>query len=131
MAEYFMKPLTHEWVVKAEGDFASAQRELRARKFPNYDAACFHSQQCVEKYLKARLQEADISFTKTHDLSVLLDLLAPIEPEWQTLSPALRLLNAFAVEVRYPGQAADKEMALDAVSICKDIREIVRKSLGL
>ena len=42
-----MKPLTCEWVVKAEGDLATASRELRARKAPNYDAACFHSQQRV------------------------------------------------------------------------------------
>jgi hypothetical protein len=25
-----MKPLTHEWIEKAEGDFASAGREVRA-----------------------------------------------------------------------------------------------------
>lgn len=50
-----MKPLAREWVNKAEGDFATAAREMRARKSPNYDAACFHAQQCVEKYLKALL----------------------------------------------------------------------------
>ncbi|NJL91504.1 MAG: HEPN domain-containing protein [Coleofasciculaceae cyanobacterium SM2_1_6] len=27
---------------------------------PNYDAVCFHAQQCFERYLKARLQEAEI-----------------------------------------------------------------------
>lgn len=63
-----MKPLTREWVEKAEGDFATASRELRARKSPNYDTACFHAQQCIEKYLKARLQEADIAFGRTHNL---------------------------------------------------------------
>src|SRR5205807_1800981 len=52
-----MNPITREWVDKAEGDFASAQRELRARKSPNFDAACFHCHQCIEKYLKARLHE--------------------------------------------------------------------------
>jgi len=26
-----------EWIVKAEGDYATALRELRARKNPNYD----------------------------------------------------------------------------------------------
>jgi HEPN domain-containing protein len=44
-----MNPLTQKWVSKAEGDFASAGRELRARKDPNYDSACFHAQQCAEK----------------------------------------------------------------------------------
>jgi HEPN domain-containing protein len=48
-----MKPTTVEWVAKAEGDFLTAGRELRARKSPNYDAVCFHAQQCAEKYLNA------------------------------------------------------------------------------
>ena len=67
-----MTPLAREWVKKAEGDFVSPSRELRPRKSPNYDAACFHAQQCVEKYTKACLQEAAIAFPKTHDLVVLL-----------------------------------------------------------
>ena len=57
-----MKPITEEWIVKAEGDFAMLERESRARKNPNYDGICFHAQQCAEKYLKARLCEAGISF---------------------------------------------------------------------
>ena len=36
-----MKREVIEWVEKAEGDFISAKREYRARKRPNYDAACF------------------------------------------------------------------------------------------
>jgi len=44
-----MNPLTREWVEKAEGDFTIAERELRARKTPIYDAVCFHAQQCAEK----------------------------------------------------------------------------------
>lgn len=48
-----MNPLTLEWADKAEGDLFTAQREIRARVSPNYDAACFHSQQVAEKYLKA------------------------------------------------------------------------------
>lgn len=50
-----MKPITLEWVRKAEGDFITAERELSAHLNPNYDAVCFHAQQCVEKYLKGRL----------------------------------------------------------------------------
>lgn len=55
-----MLPITREWVDKAEGDFATAERELQIKNNPNYDAVCFHAQQCAEKYLKARLQEANI-----------------------------------------------------------------------
>lgn len=66
-----MKPITHEWVNKAEGDFAMMERESRVRKNPNYDGVCFHAQQCAEKYLKARLDEAGIGFEKIHDLVAL------------------------------------------------------------
>jgi HEPN domain-containing protein len=126
-----MKPLTLEWIEKAEGDFGSAQREFRARKSPNYDAACFHAQQCAEKYLKARLQEADIPFGKTHDLGVLLDSLLQVEPLWDSFRPQLRTLTAFASEYRYPGQSADKEIARQAIEICKNLRETVRLGFGL
>jgi HEPN domain-containing protein len=115
-----MKPLTSEWVAKAEGDFATMLREVRVRKAPNYDAVCFHAQQCVEKYLKARLQEADCPFGRTHNLSALLDLLLPIEPSWEVLSPYLRTLTVFAVGVRYPGESADNMMAREAVKLCRD-----------
>ena len=88
-----MQPLTAEWVAKAEGDWTSALRELRARTDPNYDAACFHAQQCAEKYLKARLQEETMRFGRTHDLVALLDLLLPIEPTWAALRSDLRTLT--------------------------------------
>ena len=54
-ARFSMKATTREWIEKAEADFLSATREYRARNRPNFDAACFFAQQCVEKYLKGRL----------------------------------------------------------------------------
>jgi HEPN domain-containing protein len=126
-----MNPLTVEWVDKAEGDFTTALRELRARKSPNYDAACFHAQQCVEKYLKARLQEAGIVFSKTHNLTFLLDLLLPIEPGWDIFRQKLLALTAFAVAYRYPGASADKDTARQALNFCKEIRQEVSLSFGL
>ncbi|MBI1765947.1 MAG: HEPN domain-containing protein [Acidobacteria bacterium] len=59
-----MKPITAEWVRKAEDDWDVARKTYRARKIPVYDAACYHCQQCAEKYLKAKLVEAGIAFTK-------------------------------------------------------------------
>ena len=50
-----MKVTTREWIEKAEADYVSAGREYRARNRPNFDAACFFAQQCIEKYLKGRL----------------------------------------------------------------------------
>lgn len=126
-----MKRLTKEWIKKAEGDFASAQRELRARKSPNYDAAGFHAQQWVEKYLKGRMLEAGIHFSKTHDLVVLLQLVLAVEPLWVPLGTGLKVLSEYAVESRYPGKSLTKTQAKDAVSLCRQVRRLVRLSLGL
>ena len=126
-----MKPITREWVEKADGDLASAGRELRARKSPNFDSACFHAQQCAEKYLKARLQEAEIDPPRIHHLPTLLELLLPVEPTWEGLRDDLAALSGYAVNYRYPGERADKDMARKAVSLCRKVREEVRLSLGL
>ena len=56
------------------------ERELRVRQNPNYDTIAFHAQQCAEKYLKARLCEANVEFPKSHILSALLDLVLTVEP---------------------------------------------------
>ncbi len=126
-----MKASTCEWVDKAEADFISAGREYRARKSPNYDAACFFAQQSIEKYFKARLVEAEISFPKTHDLDVLLDLLVPLEPLWEAFRSGVSDLTSFAVAFRYPGESATKELAQLAVASAKQIREQIRRDMRL
>ena len=126
-----MKLNTHEWVEKAEADFVSAGREYRARKRPNFDAACFFAQQCVEKYLKARLIEAKIVFPKTHDLEALLDLTLPSQPLWEEFRPCLGDLTSFAVAFRYPGESATRDMARSAVRDAKRIRARIRRDMGL
>ena len=68
-----MSDLSAEWIDKAEADFSTATRENRVRKAPNYDAVCFHAQQCIEKYLKAILVRHRKAFSKTHDLEFLLE----------------------------------------------------------
>jgi HEPN domain-containing protein len=126
-----MKPITGEWIAKTEGDFATAQRELSATDHPNYDAVCFHSQQCAEKHLKALLQEANISFPRTHDLADLLSLALSIEPTWTSMTADLNTLSAFAVEYRYPGDSADLDEAKEALQICKNVRQVIRHALHL
>ena len=96
-----MKPTTLEWIEKAEGDFAILERELRARKNPSYDGACFHAQQAVEKFFKAFLVFHDVDFTKVHDLDYLLMLCIKVDPAgFQSIN--LESLNDFGVSVRYP-----------------------------
>jgi HEPN domain-containing protein len=126
-----MKPITAEWAAKAEGDFATLERESRARKDPNYDGICFHAQQCAEKYLKARLTEAGVRFAKIHDLTALLELVLPIEPSWEAFREDLAYLSDFAVAFRYPGESADRASATSALKRCRSFRDAARKLLGI
>ena len=38
-----MNGTVKEWICKAEGDYATAARELRDTESRNYDVACFHA----------------------------------------------------------------------------------------
>ena len=126
-----MKPLTVEWVGKAESDFALMEREGRVRKNPAYDGVCFHAQQCAEKYIKSRLCEGDIEVARTHDLVVLLDSVLALEPSWGTFRRDLAYPSAFAVAYRYPGESATREQAKDAIRRCRLFRIAARLALRL
>ena len=126
-----MKPITAEWIGKAEGDFATVEREARARKNPNYDGVCFHARQCAEKSLKALAVELDLPFLRTHDLVILLEQLLPVYPLWEVYRGDLAYLAEFAVSFRYPGESSDRESALDARRRCRVFRRAARAVLGL
>jgi hypothetical protein len=42
-----MKGTAKEWADKAEADYSTAARELKAPESPNFDAVCFHAQRVV------------------------------------------------------------------------------------
>jgi HEPN domain-containing protein len=126
-----MKAATREWVRCAEEDFDVANALLRRRTKTAANSIGFHCQQCVEKYLKARLEEGSLNAPKTHDLIVLLQLLLPLEPLWASFAPALRRLNDYAVKFRYPGHVATRTDAREALKVCRSIRTDVRLSIGL
>src|ERR1051325_2159354 len=126
-----MKPATREWVRCSEEDFGVPRAVRRLRTKTAANSIGFHCQQCVEKYLKARLEEAGLTVPKTHDLVALLQLLLPVSTLWAAFAPALRRLNDSAVKFRYPGNFATRADARQALKVCCSIRVDVRLSLGL
>jgi HEPN domain-containing protein len=126
-----MNPAVVEWVSKAEGDFLTAGRELRARKSPNYDAVCFHSQQCAEKYLKAILQENGERIPKIHFLLELLAMILKFDGSYEFLKVDLEVLEEYAVRFRYPGHFAEKDEAQAAYAAAGAVREFSRQKLGM
>jgi HEPN domain-containing protein len=106
-----MNEVVKEWLEKAEADFSTAKREIKARRNRNFDAVCFHSQQCVEKMMKALLIKKGVMPPKTHDLADLGRLLSPVCPGWIWPVEELHLLTRAAVVFRYPGESAGIEEA--------------------
>ncbi len=117
-----MNDVLREWIDKSEGDYRTAQREFAAADSPNYDAVCFHAQQCIEKLLKAALIAHGVTPPKTHDLALLHRLLAPADLEWSPAVDDLRFLTRAAVDFRYPGESADRDEAEESLAICARLR---------
>lgn len=92
---------------------------------------CFCAQQCAEKYLKARLEEAGTAIPRIHDLTILLQIALTIEPNWATLQTPLTGLNLYAVAYRYPGKTALKSDAKLAIAHCRIVRQVVRLAFNL
>ena len=126
-----MKASTREWIAKAEEDFSVATTLARPRKRPVWGPVCFHAQQCAEKYLKARLNEASLAVHKTHDLEQLLTEVLAVEPLWAAFRPVLKSLTDAAVLPRYPGNVFTKSEARRALKTCKAFRKEARLSFGL
>lgn len=124
-----MKPETAEWTSKADADLATAQREASVDDAPNYDAVCFHAQQCAEKYLKAIMVETGMRIPRIHDLEALVNLLSGEYPGLERILRFARILSAMAVEVRYPGMTADEDDAAESLKAATLIREAVQEIL--
>ena len=118
------------WVEKAEEDLTLARSALQ-RKKPLITGACFHAQQCAEKYMKALLVSKRADFPMTHDLLVLNDLcshagiLLEIDPK------LLNSLTDYAVRTRYPGEGPTLNDAKEAMQTAKLIRSFARNFPGL
>ena len=125
-----MNPLTLEWIQTAEGDYTSARHFHQGQK-SMYDIICFLSQQCIEKYLKAWLQENNVPFTKTHDLEKWLGLIVPSIPDWHVWQADFSAFSEDAIDFLYPGKYATANDAEQAVQICVKVRQTIRSELKL
>ncbi|MBN1900772.1 HEPN domain-containing protein [Candidatus Sumerlaeota bacterium] len=108
-----------EWFIRARSNFARAKIGAGAPHIL-YEDLCFDSQQAVEKALKALCISEDIIFPKTHDIAFLFDLLEEKVEIPEDIRKA-RILNEYAVELRYPGSYSpvDEEEYRDSVKLAE------------
>jgi HEPN domain-containing protein len=126
-----MEILAEAWLQRAEADFATAEREFATPDHPNFEAVCFHAQQCALRYLKARLHETNLPYPNTTHLMVLLEVCLELEPDWVTFRDHLRMLNNASLHLQDPEVQPDVHLAEESLELVRAFRDGVRSTMGL
>lgn len=87
--------------------FAVCQEAGARGKEPYLDTAIYHCQQLTEKVVKGWLVYHDISFSKTHDLRLLVALAAETEPAFNKWLDVAERITPYATAYRYPGEVLE------------------------
>jgi len=97
-----MKGSTEAWLELAARDLRAAQRLVEDEYVANI--VIFHCQQCVEKSLKALLEEAGVDVPRIHGIHRLSAL---VEDKAEYLLPLseeeMDMLDDVYIDTRYPG----------------------------
>lgn len=99
MERLFM-PEHKAWLFKALGDLRSAKKLFKDDD-ETLDSAAYHTQQCVEKALKAFLVFNHKTPPKTHDLEKLLEQCVTFDQSLKSLVDDVITLIPFATYSRY------------------------------
>lgn len=93
-----MKQATSDWFNAADDLFA-AKKLVTEDQLTNI--AAFHCQQCIEKCIKAVIEEKDLPPMKSHDLIRLQQRTGILLEKTETI--LLETINEVYIDARYPG----------------------------
>ncbi len=99
-----MKKITEDWFNSAESDLLLI-KEIRDQEHLSHLAA-FHSQQAIEKSLKAVIEEFELGLKKTHSLETLFGIAKTqfIYKLEEAELDLLIILDQLYLNARYPGE---------------------------
>ena len=123
--------LVNQWIEKAEEDYKNAEYTLTLEEDCPVSTVCFHSQQCIEKYLKALLICHSPVVPRSHDLIELHHRL-PSENRPSVAEESLAILNRYAVESRYPGnwEVISRTEAEEVFRIARTLRGAIGEKIS-
>ena len=126
-----IRHIVGEWIARAEEDLSAAELLLSQPGTWPLRSACFHAQQCIEKYLKALLTSLSHPFSKTHDVAELLSSVSA-GTDLGLKVAELDRVNRYGVEARYPGdwEPITRADAEEAVKIARATKNAVRAHIG-
>ena len=95
-----MKKVSEEWL-KAAGDDLKVMEKIASDEHLTHMVA-FHAQQCIEKTLKAVIEEYEIAAVRIHNLERLFELVRSLIVI--DVDPMLvEMLDKLYIDARYPG----------------------------
>jgi len=121
------------WFEKADRDLRLTELSL-AEGDDFSDMACFHAQQCAEKYLKGFLASHRKDFPFSHLLNHLLALCREIDEEFAGIEDSVMELQEYSTSVRYPADEFGEpspRAARTAFDRPRQIRDFVRRKANL
>ncbi|WP_041245436.1 HEPN domain-containing protein [Geotalea uraniireducens] len=91
----------------------------------------FHCQQAAEKLLKALLSQAGIGYPRTHNLRLLMDLLADFGQPLPADLAELDILTPYGTLFRYEDLPAEVELDRETLfKLVRSLHEFVEKRLS-
>ena len=123
--------LAKDWLRYTKSDLNTATQMFHNFHPKEKEIACYHSQQCAEKSLKAYLVSEKITPPHTHDLLELNNLCIAQETSFSSLHSCCVSLNPYGVHVRYPNElAVDDVITKSAIDKAKFVYDFVAGKIG-
>ena len=126
--------LHQPWLDKAEADLVVARLVLTKE---HHTHACFLSQQCLEKAMKAYLLDQSGKYPRTHRLVDLLTECANFNPSFSKFQADCVVVDQYYTPTRYPdavpgnllGGSPSEIEAKEAVDIAEAVLRFVKSLL--
>lgn len=96
-----MKEISEHWLNAAEDDLRVMAR-IASDEYLTHMVA-FHSQQCIEKSLKAIIEEYALGHIRIHNLGRLFEIVKP-RATFDTEVILIEKLDKLYIDARYPGE---------------------------
>ena len=127
--------LPSQWLKKAAEDLVVARLVLAEEHTAH---ACFLSQQCIEKSLKAFLINRTNDYPRVHKLVDLLDKCEEQDPDFSQFLNECITVDQYYIPTRYPdgvpgslaGGNPSEEQAKEAISAAEKVLNFVARLLG-
>ncbi|MCL2195555.1 MAG: HEPN domain-containing protein [Oscillospiraceae bacterium] len=116
------RDLVREWLSISLEDLETAEFLLTKPHKKPLEFICYHCQQCAEKSVKGFLEMCGEDVPFSHDVGMLCERCAEIEPAFKALIDVCANLTHYASRLRYPNRVEVEEQdAVRAIAWAKEI----------